>query len=111
MTSICPTCGQETRHLPDEQSFAAACDVLGLTKACAIFFVILWRANGRTVTYDTFHDVLGRLMGRDDTSLPAIKKRTAKALRGKPVQIESVYGLGYRMRRLDPAWSWQTASA
>ena len=85
---------------------AEVADALGVSRRPALLFLILWGARGRTVSYDMIMDSL-EASTRSFMTLDAVaasKKRLANALKGQPVTIEAVYGIGYRLTVHDEAW-------
>lgn len=108
--ATCPCCGTgvDPKLLADAEEIADATVLLDMPRASAIFFVMLWRANGRVITYETFFDMHERLTGRYCTSdgVRSVKKRLMPFLKDKPVDLITIYGLGYRLKRLDPTWDW-----
>jgi DNA-binding response OmpR family regulator len=95
-----------------QERVAQLCDAVpGMTKASAVMFISLWDARGRTLTY-------GRLA--EDASANSPDSTTEDAMRSTiqrlrriiadaalPVTILTRYDIGYRMVRLDPAWTWE----
>jgi len=112
MYCACPTCGSVVtdKDLPNMQAVAKVHDVLGLSQVSAIVFLQLWNSRGNTLTYDSIRDALQLFSDRDNFDLTAIKKRLSQGLQGYPVEVESVYGIGYRMVALDPDWTWHDVS-
>lgn len=109
---VCPTCGSsvERQTLSDHEEISEAMVRLGLRRSAAILFLMLWRSNGRIVTYQAFLDLQNALIGRDCghyRAVASIKKRLKKALKDYPVEIKSAYGLGYHLKKLDPDWDWR----
>lgn len=111
--AVCPCCGSvvPADRLPDLVELVEVIDRLDLKPARAIMFLALWRANGRSVTHDMISDYAVHFQ-RPVLSGDAIRstKRDLAALikrRDFPLHIEAVYGIGYRMKRLDPAWDWR----
>ena len=58
---------------------------------------LLWRRRGSVVQRDRFAAVLESRSTNFDTLLKVTICRLREALRGTPLQIETVYGHGYRL--------------
>ncbi len=109
---VCPTCGSVvgSGQLPDQEEITEVIARLDVTVAQAVLFLMLWRAHGRVVTYGAFLDLQQSVSGREGSSHTAVvstKKNLACRIKGLPVEIKSVYGLGYRLRKLEPEWDWR----
>lgn len=109
---VCPTCGSVvgSGQLPDQEEITEVIARLDVTVAQAVLFLMLWRARGRVVTYDAFLDLQQSVSGREGSNYRAVastKKKLARQIEGLPVEIKSVYGLGYRLRKLDQNWDWR----
>lgn len=109
---VCPTCGSvvATGQLPDQEEITEVIARLDVTVAQAVLFLMLWRARGRVVTYDAFLDLKQSVSGREGSNYRAVattKKHLTQKIKCLPVEIKSVYGLGYRLRKLDQNWDWR----
>lgn len=110
--AVCTCCGSTVpaETLADEEEVSEVMDRLGIRRAPAILFLILWKANGRTVTYDTLMDTQERLCGNESVSVGGIrtaKKHLWKVIRHYPVEILPSYGVGYRLKLTDRNWNWR----
>jgi hypothetical protein len=91
---------------------ARLCDVVpGMTRAPALLFIALWDARGATLSYDRLAE---RACGSsadsatDEALRTSIKRvRQMISAHGLPLKIEVLFAVGYRMTRLDPAWTWE----
>ena len=95
-----------------QDRIARLCDVVpGMTKAPALLFIALWDARGAFVTYDRLAE---RACGSSADSVSEEAMRTSiKRIRrlidacALPVEIQALHGVGYRMVRFDPTWTWE----
>jgi two-component system response regulator QseB len=90
---------------PSRQSATAGDRPLDLTRLEALALQELVRAAGRAVVKDTLEE---RLYGLDDVSMNALEAvisrlRRRLAVAGSAISIESLRGIGYRLRLGGPA--------
>lgn len=112
MQATCPTCGSEVAvsALPDEVEVADVMDRTGIRgRLQGVMFLMLWRANGRIVAYESIMDLTERLthIPRQIEGVRSIKKKLAREIRALPVEIIAVSGLGYRMICHQTGWNWR----
>ncbi|SHL49374.1 hypothetical protein SAMN05444414_11632 [Roseovarius marisflavi] len=90
--------------------FGASGGVVPATVATDAAIGITDQLDGAVVTYGAFLDLQQSVSGREGSSYTAVvstKKNLACRIKGLPVEIKSVYGLGYRLRKLEPEWDWR----
>ena len=91
---------------------ARLCDVVpGMTRVPALLFIALWDARGSLLPYERLAERASGI-GADsmsDMALQSSVKRLRQLIRANalPLKIENVWAVGYRMTRLDPAWTWE----
>lgn len=108
----CPCCGSEVNAnaLADAEDIADAASRLGLTRAEAVLFLALWRAGGRIMTYTSLMDIKDAVehdARSTEEGIKTAKKRLVESLKGHPVEIRPVYGIGYSMNVTQPGWNWR----
>lgn len=112
MLVICPTCGSEVASvdLPDEVEVADVMDRTGIRgRLQGVMFLMLWRANGRTVCHESIMDITERVtqIPRHQEGVRSIKKKLAREVLDLPIEIAPVRGLGYRMICHQLGWDWR----
>ncbi len=112
LSAVCPTCGSvvEKSQTLAQTEVAELVDHIALQRQEAVLFLALWNAAGRTMTKSSLMDAVE--MARQGSSmteeaLRSTVKRLNRSLRGLPVSIAAISGIGYRMHRHDANWDWR----
>jgi DNA-binding response OmpR family regulator len=111
-TAVCPCCGSvvDQNQLADDVELADVVDRLGLQRQPAILFLMLFKAAGRTLTKDTLIDAVEAARPDQFLSSYALRStivRINARLKGLPVKVTAVCGIGYRMDRHNAMWDWR----
>jgi DNA-binding response OmpR family regulator len=115
MSEVCPCCGSVVASdaMMDGVMIAEVVDRVGLVRQTAIIFMILWRAQGRTLTRTTIMDCMEQVMRGVEVSETMLNKAVSRLNRemkaaGHPVSVRPIYGIGYRIEVSAALWSWRT---
>ncbi len=111
-TAVCPCCGSVVDHkvLTDEIEVAELIDHTGFRRQTAVLFLLMFKCAGRTVTKTTLMDAIEVARQGCEMTEGALRSTVQylnREMRGMPVRVVPVYGVGYRLEKSDPDWHWQ----